>query len=466
MTTQTPNRPPKAPPVYTAKEASRQDSNRLSGEIAFIVPILFVAALYSAIFFLPSLFPRFLAAGIYGKIALLVVFLIILAAPFILGYVGFKIIFTVTEKYTKSFFDLPEDVKVGGLIEKRLFGLPSESPFAANLSGSFIVISDEKLGEKFSWVHSFGGPSKLVIMDGYAVYSERGGKFSRVIGSGIGFLDRYETIREIIDLRPQIKELAIDCWTKDGIKLKVHIHLECQILSAENSTASRVGLTPESDKRIYPFYEKAVKAAVETAAVRMPEGKPEKYDWVAGVCGNIEGQIRTHTFSNTINDLLRTEAVEQTVAELPSGASNGKEATRLFSPELKDLILGKVNNEIGRLGARLINLQIVRVEKDPLIDEQWRENWSAEWKSLNTVTEGEAKANNIRTKEKAHADAEKDMILAIAESLENLDTQEIREHLILSLSGMLESSLVDPYVRATLPKETIETLEKLQNFLK
>ena len=466
MTTQTHTQPPKAPPVYTAKEASRQDSSRLSSALAIILPVLFVTALYSVTFFLPSLLPEFLAAGIYGKSALLVVFLIILVAPLILGFVGFKIIFTVLEKYTKSLYDLAEDVDVGKLIDKRLFGLTSESPFAANMSGSFIVISDDKLGEKLSWVHSFGGPSKLIIMDGYAVYLERGGKFSRVIGSGIAFLDRFETIREIIDLRPQIKELAIDCWTKDGIQLKVHIHLECQILSAENSRASQVELTLESDKRIYPFYEKAAKAAVETAAVRLTDGKPEKYDWVAGVCGNIEGHIRTHTLSNTINDLLRTEATEQTVARQPSGESNGKTVTRLFSPELKDLILEKGNNDVTRLGARLINLQVFKVEKNPLIDEQWRENWSAEWKSLNTVTEGEAKAYNIRTKEKAHADAQKDMILAIAESLENLDSQEIREHLILSLSGMLESSLVDQYVRATLPKETIETLEKLQNFLK
>jgi len=49
--------------------------------------------------------------------------------------------------------------------------------------------------------------------------------FSRVIGSGIAFLDRYETIREIIDLRPQIKNWQSIAGQKTALKLKVHIHL-------------------------------------------------------------------------------------------------------------------------------------------------------------------------------------------------------------------------------------------------
>ena len=99
------------------------------------------------------------------------------------------------------------------------------------------------------------------------------------------------------------------------------------------------------------------------------------------------------------------------------------------------------------------------------MDRQWAENWEAEWKSLNTITEGEAKAYSIRALEKARAEAQKDMILAIAESLEGVDAQHMREPLLLSLSGMLENSLVDTFVRASLPKEAMETLEKLQNFL-
>jgi hypothetical protein len=469
MTTNNPIQPNNPHLALTAQEARRQDLNRLSLALTFIVPILLVAAIYSVTFFLPYLFSNFLETSLSGKIVILFVLAIILVAPAILGFVGFKIIFGGSEKYAKSFYNLPDEVNVKDLIRRRVYGLPYESPVAANMSSSFILVTNDKLDDKFSWASSFGGPAKLIIMDGYAVYLERGGKFSRVVG-GMAFLERYETIREIIDLHPQIKELPIDCWTKDGIKLNVHVLLECQIISTENSTAPQVEAALEADKRIYPVYEKAVQAAVETASVAIwlgKDGKPEKYDWVAGVCGNIEGHIRTHTRSNTINDLLRAEATGQTEVKQPLQRKTSKEitATRLLSSEFRELIYEKCNKEIERLGARLINLHILKVENDILIDNQWKENWSAEWKSLNTITKGEAKAYNIRTKEKAHATAQKDMILAIAGSLENLDKKEMREHLILSLSGMLESSLVDPYVRAALPRETLETLEKLQNYL-
>jgi hypothetical protein len=100
------------------------------------------------------------------------------------------------------------------------------------------------------------------------------------------------------------------------------------------------------------------------------------------------------------------------------------------------------------------------------VSDQWEKNWGAEWKSLNVITAGEAEAYKIRAMEKAHAEAQKDLIMTIASSLEKMDPQQMREHLLLSLSGMLENSLVDPYVRAGLPKETMETLQKLQEYLK
>jgi hypothetical protein len=46
-----------------------------------------------------------------------------------------------------------------------------------------------------------------------------------------------------------------------------------------------------------------------------------------------------------------------------------------------------------------------------------------------------------------------------------MDAQKMSESLLLILSGMLENSLVDPYVRAALPREMLETLEKIKTIL-
>jgi hypothetical protein len=453
-------------PLFTAEESNWQDLSRMAAFIATLGFGFVIATIY-LVFFLIYISNKLSLTNPskFVGIMIIVAVFIVLIVPIVLEFIGLRIISGFSKNFTKSFYNIPDEINVASLIQRRVFGVP---PMPKSLSMvityPFILVMGDKLDDKFSWAYSLGGPAKLIIYDGYAVYLERGGKFSRVVGSGIAFLERYETVRDIIDLHPQIKELPIDCWTKDGIKLKVHVRLEYQILSAENSATPQAEAAPESEKRVYPFYAKAVQKAVETASVAVwlgnvgNDGKPEKYDWVAGVYGNVEGHIRTHIRSNTINDLLRADAAGQT--EL------------LLSPEFNELLYEMVNKGIEdnpgiveRLGARLINLQILKVEKDDLIDDQWRKNWSAEWKSLNTITAGEAEAYKIRTIEKAHAEAQKDMILAIAGSLENMNEQEMREPLLLSLSGMLENSLVDPYVRAALPKETLETLEKLQDYL-
>jgi hypothetical protein len=467
MINKNPVQPTNPQPVFTAEESSWQDLGRIA---TFIVTLGFgfvIASIY-LVFFLLYINNKFSPTNpskVVG-ILMLVTGFIVLIVPILLEFIGLRVVSGFAKRFTESFYNISGEVDVAHLIQRRVFGVPPMPGFLSTIiTYPFIVVDKDKLDNKFSWAYSLGGPAKLIVYDGFAVYLERG-DIPRVVGSGIAFLERYETIKDIIDLRPQIKEIATDAWTKDGIKLTIHIRLECQIQFANDTE-----LPQESEKRNYPFYDKAIQAAVETAAVRLDkDGQPEKYDWVAGVCGNTEGHIRMHVYGNTINHLLRGETGNPTKPEATAQQqfpedNKEKTPTQLLSTDLRDLILGRVNKDIERLGARLINLQIVKVDKSLVVDQQWAENWSAEWKSLNTIMTGEAEAYKIRTLEKAHADAQKDMILAIAGSLENMDEQEMREPLLLSLSSMLENSLVDPYVRAALPRETMETLEKLQNYL-
>ena len=149
----------------------------------------------------------------------------------------------VIEEIHKSFYNISDEVEgvnVGKLIQRRVFGVPPMPGFLSSIvSYQFIVIDKDKLDEKFSWAYSLGGPAKLIVYDGFAVYLERGGKLSRVVGSGIAFLERFETIRDIIDLRPQIKDISIEAWSKDGIQMTIHVHLECQILSTKDAESSQ-----------------------------------------------------------------------------------------------------------------------------------------------------------------------------------------------------------------------------------
>ena len=79
-----------------------------------------------------------------------------------------------------------------------------------------------------------------------------------------------------------------------------------------------------------------------------------------------------------------------------------------------------------------------------------------------------ARAFNIRAREKVRADAQHDLILAIANGLRKNVNEDGRftEALLLSLSEILDHGLSDPYMRSSTAKETLETLEILQNLLK
>ncbi|RJP52804.1 MAG: hypothetical protein C4583_06055 [Anaerolineaceae bacterium] len=460
-------------PLYNAEEVKRQDILRQMTILGVSILGIGIATTYIFIFSLYinnkfSLMSRGTAVEILSWVA----GFIVLISPTTVVFISWKTIRGIFNEYVKTFYNISNEIDFESLINRRLYGIPPENPVASTPSGAFIVINSDKLEEKFSWVYYLGGPIKLIIYDGYAVYLERGNTFSRVVGSGIVFMERYETIRDIIDLHPQIKTIEIDAWTKDGIKLTLHVRVTCQILSAEDAGASHEkDSSPESEKRSYPFYDKAVQAAVETAAVFLgKDGQPEKYNWVAGVCGNLEGHIREHVYSNTINDLLRGGEITQngfeTRVQQFQALNYGRGAKQLFSNELRDLLLKKVNTDVENLGCRLVDIQVINVDKSRIVDQQWEQNWRAEWTRRNIITAGEVEAYKIRTKEIAHAEAQKDMIIAIARGLEKMGTKHnMSEPLLLSLSGMLENSLVDPYVRAALPRETLETLEKIKVML-
>lgn len=78
----------------------------------------------------------------------------------------------------------------------------------------------------------------LVIMDGTALYLERGNCFSRVVGPGVAFLEKYETIKEAVDLRPQTYKNKVEAWTKDGIKVSFITKIVCRIADPNQAGSS------------------------------------------------------------------------------------------------------------------------------------------------------------------------------------------------------------------------------------
>jgi regulator of protease activity HflC (stomatin/prohibitin superfamily) len=322
----------------------------------------------------------------------------------------------------------------------------------------YILVKDGEIVNKDQWpawsACHLGGPLILIVFDGCALYLERGNRFSRVVGPGdkVPFLEWYETIKYVVDLRPKVKSDSFDVWTKDGIKIKFTIQIECRIGDpSKHDPASSL---------MYPYDPVAVKKAIERYSLRWPnriDGEPSEFTWIDAAWGQVTGVIPGYVGSRMLDDLF--------IADRKGG--------QILSPEAIKEIFEKLNKATNGFGVFTTDFQILKIEIPREVDERQKDHWRAERQSIATIIEGKSKALNIRTQEKARAEAQHDLILAIADGLEkNItrdetegDKERFIEPLLLSFSGILDESLSDPVSRAYLAKDTLEVLEKLQSML-
>jgi len=99
------------------------------------------------------------------------------------------------------------------------------------------------------------------------------------------------------------------------------------------------------------------------------------------------------------------------------------------------------------------------------VEKHQKEYWMAEKQSVAKIADGRTKAFRIREQEEARADAQYDMILELAKGLNKNQNGRFVEPILLSFARVLDQSLQDPLMRAYLAKETLDTLEQLQEIL-
>lgn len=360
------------------------------------------------------------------------------AIPAVVAIIGLVIVLKVCKTFIIDFYQPSSDEGMTTLILRRLFGI-----------STFLLVNNTKLvppDHPSTWL---GGPYRLIINDGFALYLERGHRFSRVVGPGFPTpaLDAFETIKAVIDLRLQVKEdLQITAWTKDGIEVSMRVRIEFRVGQANNSE------NVVTDSLLSPFDPLSVRKAAEYTSLRYNrfEKKFEESDWRDGICGRIRGFLAHHISSHYLDDLFLTDRIDNQV----------------LHSKMIDGILERLNDGLQNTGAHILNLQIVGAQIPDEVHSQRLAYWEAEKKSLVTRTNGESRAFGIRAQEKARAEAFHDLIVTIAEGLEKVAPSEFSESLLLSLSGILDQSLGDPMLRAYLARQKLTTLEKLQELLR
>jgi hypothetical protein len=209
-----------------------------------------------------------------------------------------------------------------------------------------IVVKDVNLAPSNHWSTWLGGPAPLIIYDGFAVYLERGNRFSRVVGAGfpLRYLDTHEIIKAVVDLRPQIHESKVSAWTKDWVKITIGTRVEFQI---EAGSPER----PSDTQLVYSFNPLAVRKAVECTAVRMQNGKLEESDWREFTVGKTMDLLAHHISSHLLDELLL----------------HNEESGRMLSSEVMKVLIKNANASLKEIGSQIISLQIINVSIQPSV---------------------------------------------------------------------------------------------------
>lgn len=459
--------------MYSATESRWKDVERIGTLLLPIIALIAVIIAYVLVgyggYYSESLVPQqwtWFSTAIY-----ILKFILIIFAPVFAVVLGLIYTWQQAAVFMHHFYRPAEDEKIAPLIQRRLLGvIPVPPPLDTIFKYPSIVIQKPSSVPETHWTRWLGGPANLIIFDGIAVYLERGNRFSRVVGPNTPpcFLEQHERIKEVVDLRPQIKTGMIDPWTKDGIRVQLTIRAEYQIY------AGLEAITQSTSKSTFAFDPLAVKNSVEQMVVKVDaNGDLSEVPWLDGVWGTITSPIGTYITGHTLDELFYVSPTER------NGILNGLENNEIPDDKLQNngprdiaIISQKIRKELKNMeeslaqnGLRVLDIQIIDVKMPDEVKELRKKYWGTAHARVAAIHNSRAEADRIRIREQAHADAQRTMLSAITQRLEKLDPNNLTEPLILSLSGLIDQGLDDPIVRPLIAKESFAVLERVRRML-
>ncbi len=322
--------------------------------------------------------------------------------------------------------------------------------------GPYLLVKEGQLaaGEN-SVLHRVGGPGYLVIYNDSAVVTERCGRLERVLSAHLPkprnypYLEPFEKIWEIIDLRPQQWTFPVKGMTRDGIPVVCEADIRFKIDDRPDGGAPK----PPTEDEPYPFTAEAVFRAATARWIRDPDFKGPPMDWRGRVVvGFTEGILRNILAEYYLDWLLGPTGDEM---EYP------REVIRRRLEE-------QLQQEAPKVGARILSVQLGEIKvEDEQIPTQWIETWRAEWESQAAATRVEGEAELLRM-EAVRARAQAEMLITLIRELQSVAVSdaELRSYLLATrLAETLRLMSYDPFTRAFLPPEAIRTLHRLQQLL-
>ncbi|HET7091055.1 MAG TPA: hypothetical protein VFL17_20675 [Anaerolineae bacterium] len=294
-------------------------------------------------------------------------------------------------------------------------------------------------------LEKIGGPGTLSVHGGMEVLLERGARYSRIVGPGVTPLGAFERVRALVDARPLNRSKDESAYTKDGIEVKCKTTITFRLMKQKDGEhipqpqpriSSRQQLSlwlgGGLQLRLLESWWRWLKSLwhwpmswwreitlwlgfrpVTTRPPAPPEGLPASPQAVRAIAYELPAGVG---WEGTVSTGIADEIPRRMFDELWAPDSDRKPRHEMIEKLFKE------NREsLRKRGVDLLDMTIGALEAtDKAVDEQRRKYWEAFWASRSHITEAEGEAEALRYMQTVRAEAQADMIQAIAQSFRML----------------------------------------------
>lgn len=239
-----------------------------------------------------------------------------------------------------------------------------------------------------------GGPGKIGVKNGYVAVTEQHGRIHQIIGNGSHYIDSFEYVHDVLDLRLQERIAEkVTLISKDGVPVTATISLQFRLdTGGEQPTRSQP----------FPFAETAVKTAAYAQQLR-PDGTVSRWDDLPLPFAK-EHLIRIFS-KHPIDTIL-----------MPPGSDNhGLSSAPLLS--IRNELATRLRESLGKHGVELVDVQISQIELPEDVTTQYIKYWQSDSDARIRLSLADGEASALEEMEMADAEAEMTMIRAILEGV-------------------------------------------------
>lgn len=266
-----------------------------------------------------------------------------------------------------------------------------------------------------------GGPGHVKVPTGHGAVFELHGGPSLVVASGKHFIRRFETLREVVDLRDQHRKFdEVTARTKDGLRVTV------QDLEVIFRVHTRNRQRTAEDQ--YPYTIGALRNIAYNKTVALfPDGKSPSV-WTNSVPGTFTGLTRDYIMAHWLDELVRAPEVDP------------REDIK------RKLRNAQTRASVQKKGADLIEVNLGHLVLHDGPHDQRIDVWRAEWQRIARVEIAEGEADRLRLMEYSRAFTRLQIITDISKRLaqgDPLTADMIIIHVAEALQATRSRSLPD-----------------------